>query len=114
MAESTMEKIVKTAIAVQGPARKLHQQKRGSHWAELARMMAEDMEVELVDPGAAADMTPTAADPLNRCFMSDTIAFARSGYTSWMDLISVGAQASSWSGFPMVQRRLFKRLYLDE
>lgn len=133
MAESTMEKIVKTgkmtiAVQTQGPPVSFIN-KNGDRTGlaiELARMMAEDMAVELVIQDydwkglipslssgkadlIAADMTPTAKRHMQivftePVFYSDTIAFAKegSGYTSWMDLnkdgLSVGAtQASSWS-----------------
>mgnify|MGYP000067351059 CR=1 FL=1 len=133
LAESTMERIAKTgkmtiAVQTQGPPVSFIDKNgdRTGLAVELAQMMADDMEVELVIQDydwkglipaltsgkadlIAADMTPTAkrhmqivfTDPV---FYSETVAFAMSdkGYGSWEELnngdVSVGAtQASSWS-----------------
>ena len=133
IAETTMEKIVKTgkmtiAVQTQGPPVSFVNKngERTGLAIELAQMMADDMEVELVIQDydwkglipaltsgkadlIAADMTPTAkrhmqivfTDPV---FYSETIAFAKAdkGYKTWQELntkgLSVGAtQASSWA-----------------
>ena len=132
-AETTMEKIVRTgemtiAVQTQGPPVSFINKngKRTGLAVELAQMMADDMEVELIVQDydwkglipallsgkadfIAADMTPTAKRHMqivftNPVFYSETIAFAMkdSGFTSWKDLnvagVSVGAtQASSWA-----------------
>lgn len=132
-AETTMEKIVRTgqmtiAVQTQGPPVSFIDKdgKRTGLAIELAQLMADDMEVELVIQDydwkglipallsgkadfIAADMTPTAKRSMQvvftePVFFSETIAFAMkdSGYTSWQDLnvagVSVGAtQASSWA-----------------
>lgn len=133
LAESTMEKIVRTgqmtiAVQTQGPPVSFIDRNgdRTGLAVELARMMADDMGVELIVQDydwkglipallsgkadfIAADMTPTAKRSMQvvftePVFFSDTIAFAMkdSGYGSWKDLnvagVSVGAtQASSWA-----------------
>ena len=133
MAESTMEKIVKEgkmtiAVQTQGPPVSFVNKNgdRTGLAVELAQMMADDMEVELVIQDydwkglipsltsgkadlIAADMTPTAkrhmqivfTDPV---FYSETVAFAKAekGFKAWSDIDaggnSVGAtQASSWA-----------------
>lgn len=132
-AETTMEKIVRTgqmtiAVQTQGPPVSFINKDgdRTGLAIELAKMMAADMEVELIVQDydwkglipaltsgkadfIAADMTPTAKRHMQvvftePVFYSETIAFAMdgSGYTKWQDLnnsgISVAAtQASSWA-----------------
>lgn len=132
-AETTMEKIVRTgqitiAVQTQGPPVSFINKdgERTGLAIELAQMMADDMEVELVVQDydwkglipsllsgkadfIAADMTPTAKRSMQvvftePVFFSETIAFAMAdaGYTSWEDVnaegVSVGAtQASSWA-----------------
>jgi len=132
-AETTMEKIVRTgqmtiAVQTQGPPVSFINKDgdRTGLAIEIARMMAADMEVELIIQDydwkglipalssgkadfIAADMTPTAKRHMQivftePVFYSDTIAFAMegSGYTKWQELnaegISVAAtQASSWA-----------------
>ena len=132
-AESTMEKIVKTgkltiAVQTQGPPVSFINKagKRTGVAVEIARMMAEDMGVELVVQDydwkglipsllsgkadlIAADMTPTAkrhmqvvfSEPV---FFAENIAFAlkSKGFGSWKDLnksgMKVGAtQASTYA-----------------
>ena len=133
LAETTMEKIVRTgqmtiAVQTQGPPVSFIDQNgdRTGLAIELAQLMADDMEVELIVQDydwkglipallsgkadfIAADMTPTAKRSMQvvftePVFFSDTIAFAMkdAGYSSWTDLnvagVSVGAtQASSWA-----------------
>jgi polar amino acid transport system substrate-binding protein len=132
-AETTMEKIVRTgqmtiAVQTQGPPVSFINKDgvRTGLAIEIAQMMADDMEVELIVQDydwkglipsllsgkadfIAADMTPTAKRSMQvvftePVFWSETIAFAKadSPYTKWQDLnvagLSVGAtQASSWS-----------------
>lgn len=132
-AETTMEKIVRTgqmtiAVQTQGPPVSFINKdgKRTGLAVELAQLMADDMEVELIVQDydwkglipallsgkadfIAADMTPTAKRSMQvvftePVFFSETIAFAMkdSGYKTWQDLnvagVSVGAtQASSWA-----------------
>ncbi len=132
-AESTMEKIVKTgkltiAVQTQGPPVSFINKagKRTGVAVEIARMMADDMGVELVVQDydwkglipallsgkadlIAADMTPTAkrhmqvvfSEPV---FFAEIVAFALKdkGYASWKDLnkkgMKVGAtQASTYA-----------------
>ena len=133
LAETTMEKIVRTgkmtiAVQTQGPPVSFINKDgdRTGLAIEMAKMMAADMEVELIIQDydwkglipalssgkadfIAADMTPTAKRHMQivftePVFYSETIAFAMedSGYTKWQDLnnsgISVAAtQASSWA-----------------
>lgn len=132
-AESTMEKIVRTgkmtiAVQTQGPPVSFINKdgKRTGLAVELARMMADDMEVELIIQDydwkglipalssgkadfIAADMTPTAKRHMQivftePVFFSETIAFAPEDapFTKWEELnmegVSVSAtQASSWA-----------------
>ncbi len=132
-AESTMEKIVKSgkltiAVQTQGPPVSFVNKagKRTGLAIELARMLAEDMGVELVIQDydwkglipaltsgkadfIAADMTPTAKRHMQilftePVFFSENIVFAlkSKGYSSWKDInnakTSVGAtQASSFA-----------------
>jgi polar amino acid transport system substrate-binding protein len=132
-AETTMEKIVRTgemtiAVQTQGPPVSFINKDgdRTGLAVELARMMAADMEVELIIQDydwkglipalssgkadfIAADMTPTAKRHMQivftePVFYSETIAFAPadSPYTTWEELntadVSVAAtQASSWA-----------------
>jgi polar amino acid transport system substrate-binding protein len=132
-AETTMEKIVRTgemtiAVQTQGPPVSFVNKdgKRTGLAIELARMMAADMEVELIIQDydwkglipalssgkadfIAADMTPTAKRHMQivftePVFFSETIAFAPADapFTSWEELntdgVSVAAtQASSWA-----------------
>jgi polar amino acid transport system substrate-binding protein len=146
-AETTMEKIVRTggmtiAVQTQGPPVSFVNRdgKRTGLAIELAQLMADDMEVELIIQDydwkglipallsgkadfIAADMTPTAkrhmqivfTDPV---FFSETIAFAKegSGFTAWEDLnkdgVSVGAtQASSWAE---IARKMLSEAELKE
>ena len=132
-AESTMEKIVKTgkltiAVQTQGPPVSFINKagKRTGVAVEIARLMANDMGVELVVKDydwkglipallsgkadfIAADMTPTAkrhmqivfSEPV---FFAEVVAFALKdkGYSSWKDLnkkgMKVGAtQASTYA-----------------
>jgi polar amino acid transport system substrate-binding protein len=147
LAESTMEKIVKTgkmtiAVQTQGPPVSFVNKngERTGLAIEIAQLMADDMEVELVIQDydwkglipaltsgkadlIAADMTPTAKRHMQivftePVFYSETIAFAKAdkGFTSWKDLnkegISVGAtQASSWSE---IARKLISNAELKE
>ncbi len=146
-AESAMEKIVKTgkltiAVQTQGPPVSFVNKagKRTGFAVELARMMAEDMGVELVVQDydwkglipalksgkadfIAADMTPTAKRHMQviftePVFFSETIAFAKAdkGFKTWEDLnkdgISVGAtQASSWAD---IARKMISSAKLKE
>jgi polar amino acid transport system substrate-binding protein len=146
-AESAMEKIVKTgkltiAVQTQGPPVSFVNKagKRTGFAVELARMMAEDMGVELVVQDydwkglipalksgkadfIAADMTPTAKRHMQviftePVFFSETIAFAKAdkGFKTWEDLnkdgISVGAtQASSWAD---IARKMISNAKLKE
>lgn len=134
LADSSMEDIVKTgkmtiAVQTQGPPVSFIDRNgdRTGLAIELARMMADDMEVELVVQDydwkglipsltsgkadfIAADMTPTAKRAMQivftePVFYSETVAFAKKdkGFTRWEDIESSGAsvgatQASSWSG----------------
>lgn len=133
MAETTMEKIVRTgqmtiAVQTQGPPISFINKdgERTGLAIELAKMMAADMEVELIIQDydwkglipaltsgkadfIAADMTPTAKRHMQvvftePVFYSETIAFAMedSGYTRWQELNAAGitvaaTQASSWA-----------------
>ncbi len=146
-AESTMEKIAKTgkmiiAVQTQGPPVSFINKngERAGLAIEIAQMMADDMEVELVIQDydwkglipalssgkadlIAADMTPTAKRHMQivftePVFYSETIAFSKAGkgFSSWKDLdkegLSVGAtQASSWSE---IARKLLSRAELKE
>ncbi len=132
-AESTMEKIVRTgqitiAVQTQGPPVSFIDKDgvRTGLAIELAQMMADDMEVELIIQDydwkglipalssgkadfIAADMTPTAKRHMQivftePVFFSETIAFAPADapFTKWEELntagVSVAAtQASSWA-----------------
>jgi polar amino acid transport system substrate-binding protein len=132
-AESTMQKIVKSgkltiAVQTQGPPVSFVNKagKRTGLAIELARMLAEDMGVELIIQDydwkglipaltsgkadfIAADMTPTAKRHMQilftePVFFSETVVFAlkNKGFSSWKDInnakTSVGAtQASSFS-----------------
>ncbi len=133
VADSTMENIVKSgkmtiAVQTQGPPVSFIDKngKRTGLAIEIAQMMADDMEVELIVQDydwkglipsltsgkadfIAADMTPTAKRSMQvmftaPVFYSETIAFAKAdkGFKSWQDLnkagLSVSAtQASSWA-----------------
>jgi len=133
LAETTMEKIVREgkmtiAVQTQGPPVSFINKdgERTGLAIELARMMAADMEVELIIQDydwkglipallsgkadfIAADMTPTAKRHMQivftePVFFSETIAFAPEGapFTKWEELnsadVSVAAtQASSWA-----------------
>jgi polar amino acid transport system substrate-binding protein len=146
-AESTMEKIAKTgkmtiAVQTQGPPVSFVNKngERTGLAIELAQMMADDMEVELVIQDydwkglipalssgkadlIAADMTPTAKRHMQivftePVFYSETIAFSKEGkgFSSWEDLnkddVTVGAtQASSWSE---IARKLLSSAELKE
>lgn len=132
-AESTMEKIVRTgqmtiAVQTQGPPVSFIDKngERTGLAIEIARLMAEDMGVELVVQDydwkglipaltsgkadfIAADMTPTAQRSMQimftePVFFAETVAFVKEGapYTSWQDLnrpdVSLAAtQASSYA-----------------
>jgi polar amino acid transport system substrate-binding protein len=132
-AESTMEKIVRTgqmtiAVLTQGPPVSFIDKGgvRSGLAIELAQMMADEMEVELIIQDydwkglipalssgkadfIAADMTPTAKRHMQivftePVFFSETIAFAPAdaAFTKWEELntagVSVAAtQASSWA-----------------
>lgn len=146
-AETTMEKIVRTgemtiAVQTQGPPVSFINKdgERTGLAVELARMMAEDMGVELVVQDydwkglipaltsgkadfIAADMTPTAQRSMQimftePVFYAETVAFTQEGsdFTSWEDLNTpdVTLAATQASSYATAARKFLPEAELKE
>lgn len=147
LAETTMEKIVNSgkmtiAVQTQGPPVSFINKdgERTGLAIELARMMAEDMGVELVVQDydwkglipaltsgkadfIAADMTPTAQRSMQimftePVFFAETVAFAKEGsdFSSWEDLNSadVTLAATQASSYASAARKFLPEAELKE